>query len=148
MTILVERAGAEHVAGWATLRAALWPGDGEDEHRAEIAGMLADGEHHVAFVALDGGEVVGFAEASVRRDHVNGTETSPVAFLEGIAVAPGRRREGIARTLCAAVEGWGRERGLTELGSDADWENAQGRALHAGLGFEERERVVFYRKPL
>lgn len=148
MIVKVERAGAEHLPGWATLRAMLWPGDGEDEHRAEIAGLLADSDLNAAFVALDGDVVVGFAEASVRRDHVNGADTSPVAFLEGIAVAPGRRREGIARALCAAVEKWSRDRGLVELGSDADWENEDGRALHAGLGFEERERVVFYRKRL
>ena len=38
--------------------------------------------------------------------------------------------------------------GCTELGSDADEENAEGHSLHRAIGFEERERVVFYRKPI
>ena len=44
-----------------------------------------NGSESIAFVALlSGREPVGFAEASLRHDYVNGCETSRVAFLEGI----------------------------------------------------------------
>jgi len=36
---------------------------------------------------------VRFVEASTRVDYVNGTRSSPVAFLEGLYVAPKSRRE-------------------------------------------------------
>nr|WP_276589065.1 MULTISPECIES: GNAT family N-acetyltransferase [unclassified Sphingomonas] len=124
----------------------LWPGDGIAEQCRQIADALAAGEDHVAFVAVDGNVVLGFAEASIRRDLVNGCDTSPVAFLEAIAVDAAHRRRGVAAMLGRAVEDWGRGRGCTELGSDADEENAEGHALHRAIGFEERERVVFYRK--
>ncbi|WP_254604954.1 aminoglycoside 6'-N-acetyltransferase [Sphingomonas bacterium] len=140
-------AGAQHVDDWARLRALLWADESVDEHRAAIVGWLA-GEDHYAVVALDGSAVIGFAEASIRRDHVNGCNTSPVAFLEGLAVSPAYRRRGFARALTRAVEAWGGTRGCRELGSDADLQNDEGRALHRALGFEERERVVFYRKLL
>ena len=50
-----------------------------------------------AFIALsDDGRPLGQAEVSVRSDYVNGTETSPVAFLEGPYVIPAAGRSGVA----------------------------------------------------
>jgi len=91
-------------------------------------------------------EAIGLAEASVRTDYVNGTERSPVAFLEGLYVAPQHRGKGVARLLVAAVEGWARERGIEELASDTQLLNVQSQAVHGALGFTETERVVYFRK--
>lgn len=111
--------------------------------------FLAGNETEAAFMALTNtGELVGFAEAALRSDYVNGCDTSPVVFLEGIYVRPENRRMGVARLLCDAVEAWGRSLGCTEFASDASLENAQSRMLHSALGFEETERVVFFRKAL
>jgi len=148
MSITIERAGTRHLAEWAALRAELWPDQGADEHREELAATLAsvnDGDF--ACVALTGeGDCVGFAEAALRSDYVNGCETSPVVFLEGIFVARPHRRSGIAGMLCRAVEDWGRAQGCTEFASDAAIDNAQSHALHRALGFVETERVVYFRK--
>jgi aminoglycoside 6'-N-acetyltransferase I len=46
------------------------------------------------------------------------------------------------------VEAWARALGFTELGSDALIDNLASHAFHAALGFEERERVVAFRKRL
>jgi aminoglycoside 6'-N-acetyltransferase I len=92
--------------------------------------------------------VTGFAEAAIRRDYVNGCETSPVAFVEGIHVVPEHRRQGVAGALIAAVEQWARDQGLRELASDALIENSQSHAMHRALGFSETERVVYFRKAL
>jgi aminoglycoside 6'-N-acetyltransferase I len=43
---------------------------------------------------------------------------------------------------------WPRDRGCTELASDAALDNAASRELHKALKFEETERVVFFRKAL
>ncbi len=132
----------------ARLRARLWPETGIAEHLAEIE-QTADNPDAPALLAhTDDDVVVGFAEATLRHDYVNGCDTSPVAYWEGIYVELGHRRTGAARDLCAAVEKRGRSLGCTELGSDALLDNPLGRALHVGLGFEERERVVCYRKLL
>lgn len=146
----IETASIQHLGKWAALRAELWPEESIEEHRAELDNALAAPHRdRVAFVAIGGGgEVAGFAEASIRRDYVNGCGTSPVAFLEGMYVRPDHRHAGTARMLCEAVENWGSATGCTELGSDADIENEEGHAFHAAIGFEETERVIFYRKAL
>lgn len=93
-------------------------------------------------------EAIGLAEASLRSDYVNGTESSPVAFLEGLYVVPQARRKGVAASLVAAVCGWARGAGCRELASDAALENAISQVVHRALGFEETERVVFFRRVL
>jgi aminoglycoside 6'-N-acetyltransferase I len=150
MTITIEPAGMAHLSAWAALRAELWPEADAAEHRAEIEAALAAGlDRAFACVALTGeGACIGFAEAALRSDYVNGCATSPVVFLEGIFVAGPYRRSGVARMLCRAVEAWGRGHGCSEFASDAAIDNAASHALHRALGFAETERVVFFRKPL
>jgi aminoglycoside 6'-N-acetyltransferase I len=129
------------------LRAALWP-EAED-HAGDIARMLAAPERFIAFLARDdGGVATGFAEVSLRHDYVNGCETSPVGFLEGIYVVPAARRRGVARALAAAAEYWAQAKGCREFASDALLDNVDSHRMHAALGFIETERVVAFRKLL
>jgi aminoglycoside 6'-N-acetyltransferase I len=146
----IRVAAATDVEIWAALRAALWPDGTPDQHRDEIAAMLAAmDDHFVAFVAItETGAISGFVEASLRRDYVNGCETSPVAFVEGIFVQAEHRGTDIGRALCAAVEAWARTKGCVELASDALVENSDSHAFHRAVGFEETERVVYFRKLL
>ena len=110
--------------------------------------FLGDPSRFAQFIYLDGCEAPrGFAEASIRSDYVNGATSSPVAFLEGIFVEPRARRTGVARRLVEEISAWARDRGLSELASDADLSNTISHAVHSGLGFEETERVVFFRMP-
>ena len=135
--------------GWLQLRRMLWPQDTAEAHRAEMATLLARSESRCQFVACDGeGRAIGLVEASIRTDFVNGTTTSPVAFVEGLIVATEFRRRGHARALVAAVEGWARRRGLTELALDALLGDKASLDVHRALGFEETERVVYFRKGL
>lgn len=114
-----------------------------------MASFLAVPERYAQFVAAPAaGRPVGFAEASIRADHVNGTSSSPVGFLEGIYVVPGARRQGVATALVAAVARWAREAGCRELASDALLDNQASQAAHRALGFQETERVVYFRKSL
>jgi aminoglycoside 6'-N-acetyltransferase I len=142
----VRLANTTDIAAWAELRADLWPQETVAQHRDEIASLLA-GDGFAAFVAVtDTGGIAGFAEAALRRDYVNGCETSPVVFLEGIQVRADYRRTDVGRALCAAVEAWGRSRGCAELASDALLENTGSHAFHRAVGFEETVRVVCFRK--
>jgi aminoglycoside 6'-N-acetyltransferase I len=145
--IAIHPATPADSADWAALRGQLWPGDELPAHMAEIARALAD-PHLFALIVRDGEAAVGFAEASLRHDYVNGCDTSPVAFLEGIYVAPGHRRRGIARLMVAAIAAWGEQRGCRELASDAGIDNLASQQMHEALGFSETERVVYFRKRL
>ena len=141
-------AEAAHLGEWAAMRAALWPDGALEEHWEEAAAMLGQ-DHAIAFIAHDDdGRAIAFAEASLRHDYVNGCDTSPVCFLEGIFVRSGARRSGLAAALVDEVRRWGHGMGCTEMASDADIANVQSHAFHAAIGFVETERVVYFRKPI
>ncbi len=135
--------------GWLSLREALWPDCSREEHLAEMSSLVTDPERYVQFIAYAKSRLpAGFVEASLRSDYVSGTETSPVAFLEGIYVAPKHRRQGIATQLVNAVAEWAISRGCRELASDTLLANELSQSVHKALGFRETERVVFFRKLL
>ena len=128
------------------MRVMLWP-DPVEEHRREVRRYFdRDSNDAVVFLATPANVCVGFVEASIRHEQVNGSETCPVAFLEGLFVEQQHRRMGVAAALREQVESWARAKGQTELVSDTDLDNAASAAWHLGQGFEETERVIFYRK--
>lgn len=136
-------------AAWLELRMALWPGASAVEHQEDMHDQVASPDRYVQFlVRSDHGQALGLAEASIRTDYVNGTDSSPVAFLEGLYVIPEARQQGAARALVAAVRAWARDRGCKELASDTALDNAVSQAAHARLGFKETERVVYFKMPL
>lgn len=145
----VRHAVTADLDDWIALRLQLWPGEHAAEFREETCDILQHPQRYGAFLARDAqGNALGFAEAAVRSDYVNGTEGSPVLFLEGIFVAELARRKGIAGHLVRAVQAWGVERGCQDFASDAALDNHVSHALHRALGFVETERVVFFRKVL
>jgi len=130
---------------WLCLRLALWPDSTSDEHLEEMASFIAQPARFAQFIARSEElGAVGFAEASMRADYVNGTESSPVAFLEGLYVSPAARRQGVARALVAAVAEWACANGCSEFASDTQLENTLSQAVHEHLGFSETERVVYF----
>ena len=134
---------------WLEMRGRLWDHADHVEHVAHLKRVVAEPSRFAAFLAVSSeGQGAGFAEVSVRTDYVNGCKTSPVAFLEGIYVRPEFRRRGVARLLCQAVQRWGRAKGCTELASDALIDNTVSHSMHRGLGFEETEIVVYFKKSL
>jgi aminoglycoside 6'-N-acetyltransferase I len=146
-TVQVTPPIATSDSAWLAMRLALWPDASESEHLSGMADAIARG-HHVRLAVDADGSVLGFVEASKRVDYVNGTESSPVAFLEGLYVVPGSRRRGVARTLVESVVSWALDQGCTELASDAFIDNHAAHAVHRSLGFEETERVVYFRRML
>lgn len=149
MMVRIEVAGEHNLDDWANLRAALWPVADAADHRDDLLESLSEPGSLIGFLGRNAaGEAVGFAEAALRNDYVNGCDTSPVAFLEGLYVAESSRRLGVGRGLIEAVEAWARSVGCRELASDALLENSAAHDVHAALDFEETERVVYFRKVL
>jgi len=147
--VRIEPCTLQNLDEWSALRHALWPEGSEQEHRAEAQAMLWEQKQAVALLArLDDGTVAAFAEAALRHDYVNGCSTSPVGFLEDIYVKPEHRHRGLARLLCRAAEDWARRQGCREFASDVLIHNTGSQDMHRALGFEETDRVVYYRKPL
>jgi aminoglycoside 6'-N-acetyltransferase I len=143
----LERVTGATLDEWTELREELWPHETKADLERQGRELLSR-DAATFLLRDDAGAAIAMAEATLRHDYVNGCSTSPVAFLEGIYVRPEWRRRGAARQLCRAVEAWGRERGCREFASDALVDNQASHRMHAALGFEERERVVCYCKPL
>jgi aminoglycoside 6'-N-acetyltransferase I len=143
----IEPINAAMKPEWLALRLLLWPDEAENL-AGDLDRVLADPDAANFIVRDAGGAAIGFVEVMIRHDYVNGCETSPVAFVEGLFVVEAHRRQGVARALVARVAVWAKERGLTELTSDALLENTQSHALHQAIGFAETERVVYFRKAL
>ena len=134
---------------WCALREALWPDEDAAVMAREAREYFERTRNKIAFLAFDVHDrATGFVEATIRSDYVNGMETSPVGFLEGLYVAPAHRRRGIGRALVAAVERWTLAQGCSELGSDALLDNRDSHSAHRAYGFAETERVVYFRKLL
>jgi aminoglycoside 6'-N-acetyltransferase I len=150
MSYTITPASAEHLPEWAALRYALWTWDAIEDHAEEAEKLYLSGNpDRSAWVVLDSNcAIIAFAEATVRRDYVEGCETSPVVFLEGIYVIPEARQTGVARALARGVADWGRVRGCSEFASNALLDNHDSHAFHAAIGFAETERVVFFKRSL
>ena len=134
---------------WLTLRAEFIPEVEFEEQRRFLQAFAGNTAAFRAFVARDAESgLLGFAEVAVRTDFVNGCEHRPALFLEGIFVRPEHRGRGVARALCKAAAAWGLEQGCREFASDVYVDDHDSLAAHRGLGFEETERVVYFRKSL
>ena len=125
----------------------LWPAHDYEELRQEMGETLSQPDA-AFFLAFDGETPVGFAQCQLRRDYVEGTENSPVGYLEGIFVAEDYRRQGIARALLRACEGWAGEQGCSEFASDCELTNTESLLFHLKLGFLEANRIICFTKKL
>lgn len=141
----IRRLQASDTDEHARMRAALWPDEDATELREEIAEMLADPDQPVFVARREEGGLCGMVEARIR-EYADAVDEQPCAYVEGWWVDADVRRTGVGRALIAAVEDWARSRGFRQLGSDALLDNITSHAAHRALGFEERERMVTFRK--
>ncbi|HUG12649.1 MAG TPA: aminoglycoside 6'-N-acetyltransferase [Opitutaceae bacterium] len=146
MGIVIREASPADKDAWTGLRHTLWPDCPLERHLIEVE-QLVSGDGMVA-LAWEGEETVGFAEISIRRDHVDGTSEAPVPYLEGWFVAAAHRGRGVGRALLEFAWDWARRKGFREMASDAELENSESIRAHARLGFDEVERTVHFVKRL
>jgi aminoglycoside 6'-N-acetyltransferase I len=132
---------------WLEMRRTLWPDCPKERHSLEMDQLLRS--EGIALVAMDAdGRSLGFAEISIRRDHVEGTSSTPVPYLEGWYVGQGHRNRGVGRALIHAAEKWALEAGFTEMASDAEIDNDEGIRARLKLGFREVGRSMHFVRPL
>ncbi|MER1993155.1 MAG: aminoglycoside 6'-N-acetyltransferase [Eubacteriales bacterium] len=139
----IRQAAAEDAGQVAALACELWPDHTPEEMTEEYARLLSADDAAVFLYGKDG-EAAGFAQCQLRHDYVEGTQTSPVGYLEGVWVKETERMQGIARGLVAACEQWAKDQGCTEFASDCELVNTVSQAFHRAIGFEEANRLVAY----
>ena len=125
---------------WADLCVALWPEVTLDE-------MIQDwneGNLPYEFLYFKNDEAIAFISLSLRHDYVEGTQSSPVAYLEGIYVKPEYRNQGIATILIDYAKEWTKANDCSELASDVELHNTISATFHKKLGFNEVNRLICY----
>ena len=144
---MIRKAESYDIHTIAKLACKLWPDNTVAEMEAEMAEVLAQADGAV-FLALDNETPIGFAQCQLRHDYVEGTESSPVGYLEGIYVAEECRKQGIARALLSACEKWAIEKGCRDFASDCELTNTQSLQFHLNVGFQEANRIICFTKKL
>lgn len=144
---MIRQANIRDLDAVTALASALWPHHSCEEMAEEFAPLLIKPDAAV-FLAFADENAVGFSQCQLRRDYVEGTETSPVGYLEGIYVAPEHRKAGIARGLLAACENWAKELGCREFASDCELGNTESLKFHLNVGFSEANRIICFTKKL
>jgi len=140
---MIRKATKDDIPVIAGLMAELWPHHTAAEMEAEVEESMQQ-EETAFFLAEEGG----FAQCSLRHDYVEGTESVPVGYLEGIYVAEAVRKQGIARELLGACEKWAKEKGCREFASDCELTNTQSLKFHLQVGFTEANRIICFTKKL
>ena len=144
--MIIRKADLGDTTVLACLSIKLWPDHTLEEMIEEFRLFLSD--DNAALFLAEEETTVGFAQCQLRYDYVEGTQSSPVGYLEGIFVEETFRNRGCARELLAACQAWAKERGCSEFASDTQLHNVESQAFHQALGFIEAGRIVCYTQPL
>ena len=102
----------------------------------------------VIYVCYLENEIIAFAQCQLRYDYVEGTDSSPVGYLEGIFVDEEYRHNGYAKELLSKCEKWAKEKHCTEFASDCEINNEISLQFHLSMGFEEANRIICFRKDI
>ncbi|MBQ6594436.1 MAG: GNAT family N-acetyltransferase [Clostridia bacterium] len=144
---MVKRAKIEDSGELADLAIQMWT-DHAPEDLEERFRKLVMNDEAVCFIKYADDQPIAFAQCQLRHDYVEGTDSSPVGYLEGIFVREGYRKNGYAAELLSECEKWAREKGCAEFASDCELDNADSIRFHMSLGFEEANRIICFRKGL
>ncbi|HEY4622971.1 MAG TPA: aminoglycoside 6'-N-acetyltransferase [Solibacillus sp.] len=131
----------------AELALLLWPNNRLEDFILEMERFITS-ETSVISLAVDADQAMGFAQCQLRTDYVEGTDSSPVGYLEGLFVLDDYRHQGIAHKLVKACEKWAIFKGCSEFASDCELDNSDSLAMHLKLGFTEANRIICFTKKL
>lgn len=142
---MIRKATKDDALTLAKLAIQMWDENVLEELAEEFAELVSS-EAAACFLKYVENEAVGFVQCQLRHDYVEGTETSPVGYLEGILVREEFRHAGFAGELLQECERWAKEKGCTEFASDCELDNTDSFKFHMAMGFEEANRVICFRK--
>ncbi len=131
----------------AELAVQMWESHSVGELAEDMAEIMAR-EDAQFFIKYEQEIPEGFAQCHLRHDYVEGTESPPVGYLEGIFVREEYRHRGYAGGLLRECEKWAREKGCREFASDCELVNEDSRRFHMAMGFSEANRIICFTKEL
>lgn len=144
---MIKRARIDDAEVLADLAIQMWTGHVLADLTEEFRQLVMT-DDAVCFIKCVDDKPIAFAQCQLRHDYVEGTESSPVGYLESIFVSEGYRKKGYAAQLLSECEKWAKEKGCTEFASDCELDNNDSFRFHLALGFEEANRIICFRKDL
>ncbi len=144
---MITRAIETNAPDLAKLAIQMWSDTTLAELETSFAELISN-ENAACFMKYVEGKPVGFAQCQLRYDYVEGTETSPVGYLEGIFIQEEFRHQGFAKELLQACEKWAKDKKCTEFASDCELNNADSLKFHLAMGFDEVNRIICFRKDI
>jgi aminoglycoside 6'-N-acetyltransferase I len=143
MKMTVEEISEQNLESLVTLMLELWPDCHYDEEYQNCRRIHAAADE-TCFLLKENNTYIAFIQLALRHDYVESTESSPVAYIEGIYVRSGFRRSGLAAQLVQLAKKWTKEKGCSQLASDAESTNATSITFHKKTGFKEVNRLVCF----
>lgn len=144
---MIYRAKKEDAQKIAEMAILMWEDNTVEDLIEELEEMISS-EESALYIYEKNNQPIGFAQCQLRHDYVEGTDSSPVGYLEGIFIRDGYRKQGYARELLAKCEAWAKEMGCSEFASDCELTNTGSLAFHLNMGFEEANRIICFTKRL
>ena len=144
---MVQKATNDDSRVLAEMAVQMWDSHTVDELESGFIDAL-NNDGAVLFIKYLDSKPVGFAQCGLRTDYVEGTNTSPVGYLEGVFVKADYRNKGYAKELLDACEKWAKDKGCTEFASDCELNNSGSLKFHMAMGFEEANRIICFRKKI
>ena len=144
---MIRQMRASDAEALTDLALELWPDHSREGLEAEFAALL-EAKDAAVFGWQEGGRWEAFAQCQLRRDYVEGCESSPVGYLEGIFVREPLRGKGVAKALLERCQAWAREKGCREFASDCELSNEDSLRFHLAAGFQEAGRIICFVKRL
>ena len=144
---MIRKAANDDSHVLAEMAVQMWNNHSVNELETDFIGTLKD-EQSTFFIKYVNELPVGFAQCGLRTDYVEGTQSSPVGYLEGIFVKEEYRKNGYAKELLYACEMWAKDMGCIEFASDCELENMTSLTFHIKMGFDETNRIICFKKKL
>ncbi len=144
---MIKRATNSDCKALSKLAIQMWDDASLNELETDFANITGS-KTAVCFIYYLDNVPIGFAQCSLRNDYVEGTNSSPVGYLEGVFIEEEYRKKGYAKELVFACEKWAKEMGCSEFASDCELKNKNSLKFHLSIGFDEANRIICFRKSI
>ena len=147
MVKLIRKATLEDVPQLVSLAIQMWKSHTVEDLTKIFCEHIRKGKN-IIFLAISEEHIVGFAQCGLRFDYVEGTDSSPVGYLEGIFVLEEYKKRGYAKELLGECQNWAKDQGCLEFASDCELDNEDSLKFHLKMGFAEANRIICFTKRL
>ena len=144
---MIRKASKNDIITIANLAVLMWNNASVDDLANEFSELLSRDNAQI-FLEYENDIPVGFAQCQLRSDYVEGTETTPVGYLEGIFILENYRNRGYAKELLNECEKWAKDKGCKEFASDCEIDNDNSFKFHMAMNFTEANRIICFTKKL